>query len=124
MRVTFEVPDDVWFRYASIAEDHHVSVREVFAEQVRQFVHVVDNPELEPLDALAAELREARRAGFRAPQRGRAARERAEEQAWLREQVRLANLRSFQVRDEEAAMVELAALLSPGVRGVLEGEEP
>lgn len=113
MRVTFEVPDDVWFRYASIAEDHHVTVREVFAEQVRQFVEVVDSPE--PLEVLVAGLREARREGFRSPQRGRAARERAEQLAWLRDQVRRANLRSFQVREEEAAMVELAALKG-GVR--------
>lgn len=110
MRVTFEVPDAVWFRYASIAEDHHVRVDVLFSEQVRQFVHAAENPDVEPLESLLAEVRAAGRAGWRSPQRGRAARERAEELAWLDEQIRRANLATFQVRDEERAMVEVEAL--------------
>jgi len=110
VKITFEIPDPMWFRYASIAEDHHVRVGDLLTEQVRQFVHAVENPDVEPLESLLAELSAARRGGWRAPQRGRAARERAEELAWLDEQIRRANLATFQVRDEAAATSEVEAL--------------
>lgn len=106
MKVTFEVPDALWFRLASIADDRGCKVGDLFAEQVRVLVWATDHPNVEPVDALNAELTQRRRERYRATSRASW----SEERAWLEGQIRRANHATFQVRDEDAATAEVDAL--------------
>lgn len=71
MKFAGELPDDVFWRVAEVAEKHDMTVPEFLSRVGARLAALSEPVTADPLQVLEGELRAARRGGWRAPHRGR-----------------------------------------------------